>query len=345
MKDRHGRVRRRGSRWQVDAMVDGRRVRRAAASQEAAEEMLEELVGSEEARRVAPIGPTVSQILDRYLDSTRLHCRPRTIRTSEAAVKRLKAYFGDKPACELARTEVDRFSADRMAAGVGPHAPNRDLACLRAALTQAKDDGLIDRVPKIRMLRTVQALPKILTREQIRRLVEAGGELRPLLATAACAGLRAAELRWLWWEDVDLDEHEVHVRAKQSWRPKSHAERTVPIPKALIELLARHREDVGAGHQDWVFPVATHGGQWSETGLSHAARRIAENAKVWRAGSKPLHDLRRSWASHLLADGTPIDTVRRLGGWASNATLERFYLAPTESAIQRAVDASADILF
>ena len=60
--------------------------------------------------------------------------------------------------------------------------------------------------------------------------------------------------------------------------------------------------------------------------------------------SVALHDLRRSWASHLLAAGTPMDTVRRLGGWASNATLERFYLAPTERAVQLAIDASGSIL-
>ena len=39
-----------------------------------------------------------------------------------------------------------------------------------------------------------------------------------------------------------------------------------------------------------------------------------------------------------------MDTVRRLGGWASSSTLEKFYLAPTESAVQKAIDASEDLL-
>ena len=99
-----------------------------------------------------------------------------------------------------------------------------------------------------------------------------------------------------------------------------------------------------AGPGDWVFPVPSHGRQWTETGLSYAARRAAERTGLWRRGSKSLHDLRRSWASHLLAAGTPMDTVRRLGGWASNVTLERFYLAPTETAVMRAVEASGSLL-
>jgi len=47
------------------------------------------------------------------------------------------------------------------------HGPIRQ----RAAMTQARDDGLIDRIPKIRMLRTVQGLPNILTQDQIRIMV------------------------------------------------------------------------------------------------------------------------------------------------------------------------------
>ena len=341
-----GAIRERGGRWQVDARVDGQRVRRAAASREEAEQMLREIRAGrgEVASPQAAYGPSVSDLLTRYLSSTRLHCRPRTVRTTVAVVKRMSAFFEDLPASELTRTEVDRYSQQRLATGVGPHTPNRDLACLRAALSQAKDDGLLDRVPKIRMLRTVQPLPNILSKEEITRMIDCAGDLRSLIATAATAGLRAAELRWMQWENVDLEEGQIDIRAKGGWRPKSHSERTVPIPKRLVELLRGHQSMVPSGPEDWVFPVPTHGGQWTESGLSHAGRRIAERAGVWRPRSKALHDLRRSWASHLLARGTPMDTVRRLGGWASSSTLEKFYLAPTDSAVQMAIDASEDLL-
>jgi len=344
-----GTIRRRGSRWQVDTTVNGRRVRRAAPSFEAARQILEELGNRKKGRNGSSVaapasGVTVAEILQRYLRSTKLHCRPRTIRTSEAAVRRLIEFFGDTPASGLSRSDFDRFSADRMAGGVGPHTPNRDLACLRAAFTQAKDDGLMDRVPKIRMLRTVQPMPRILALGEIRRLLDRGGDLQPLIATAVSTGMRAAELRWLTHDCLNLHTKAIDVRAKLDWRPKTHAERTIPIPDRLVELLSEHRETVDCGPTDWVFPVPSHGGQWSETGLSHAARRVAEQAGVWRPGSKPLHDLRHSWASHLMAAGVPMDTVRRLGGWASNATLEKFYLAPTEQALVRAVEASDSLI-
>jgi integrase len=348
-----GAIRQRGNRWQVDTMVGGRRVRRSAKTLEDARSLLADLnlgngavAVTSDSSRPQPRGQmlTVGEMLNRYLESTRIHCRPRTIRTSEAAVRRLGEFFGDRPAAALSRTDIDRYTANRLAQGVGPHTPNRDLACLRAALTQAKDDGFIDRAPKVRMLRTVHGLPRILTASQIKRLVRNGGNLSALLATASATGLRAAELRWLSWADVDTQNCAIEVRAKLDWRPKTHCERSIPIPPSLADILSRHREAVCSKRSDWAFPVPTHGGRWTETGLSHAAKRIAQRAGVWEEGCKALHDLRRSWASHLLAAGTPMDTVRRLGGWASNSTLEKFYLAPTQSAIDKAIAASGALL-
>ncbi|MCR9095048.1 MAG: site-specific integrase [bacterium] len=354
-RHKRGTVRRRGNRWQVDVVVDGRRVRRSAPTRDAANELLDQLLTRINAQDhgASPIDhgeqaadhtePTVSLVLERYLASTRLHCRPRTIRTTEAAIQRLDQFFAQALASSLSRTEIDRYAAARLRDGVGPHTPNRELACLRAALVQARDDGLIERAPRIRMLRTVRAVPRVLSKPQIKQLVTDTGEFSVVFALAAGAGLRAAEMRWLTWADVDAPRSSIIIRAKGTWRPKTHAEREVPMSPRLAERLQAHRA-ARSSSEDWVLAVPRHHGQWSESGLSHAARRHAQEAKVWAPGCKPLHDLRRSWASHLLAAGTPIDTVRRLGGWASNSTLEQFYLAPTTESLDKATRASRDLL-
>ncbi|MCP4906735.1 MAG: hypothetical protein GY910_17325 [bacterium] len=86
------------------------------------------------------------------------------------------------------------------------------------------------------------------------RLVERGGALRTVFATAA-------ELRWLTWDDIELENALVQIRAKLDWRPKTHVERTVQIPASLVEQLDRHRSEVASNESDWVFPVPCHGGQ------------------------------------------------------------------------------------
>lgn len=169
-RHRRGTVRRRGNRWQVDVVIGGRRVRRSAPTCDAANELLEALVEGaslhsaggctipRDGQPPAHTESTVPLLLERYLASTRLHCRPRTIRTTEAAVKRLGDFFVQVPASHLSRIEIDRYVAARLEDRVGPHTPNREFACLRAALNQARDDGLIERAPKIRMLRTLRSL-------------------------------------------------------------------------------------------------------------------------------------------------------------------------------------------
>ena len=125
VRHNQGTIRRRGSRWQVDTTIAGRRVRRAAPTYEAAHEILAELSSSNRGHNGTAVaarvnGVTLTEILQRYLQSTRLHCRPRTIRTSKAAVRRLTEFFGEAHAADLSRSDFDRYSAERMAQGVGP---------------------------------------------------------------------------------------------------------------------------------------------------------------------------------------------------------------------------------
>ncbi len=107
-----GTIRRRGSRWQVDTTVAGRRIRRAAPTYEAAQGILAELSSSKNGHNnqmaAAPVNSvTIAEILQQYLRSTRLHCRPRTIRTSEAAVRRLTEFFGEARAAD-SRSPAER---------------------------------------------------------------------------------------------------------------------------------------------------------------------------------------------------------------------------------------------
>jgi hypothetical protein len=103
-RHRRGSIRRRGSQWQVDITLGARRVRRSAPSREDAEALLAEL--ARQPRSVpapapaAPVrrsAPSVPEVLERYLERTRLHCRPSTVRSSDAAAERLSRFFGELP--------------------------------------------------------------------------------------------------------------------------------------------------------------------------------------------------------------------------------------------------------
>lgn len=92
-----------------------------------------------------------------------------------------------------------------------------------------------------------------LTREEVagKLLPEIPDRYRTLVATAAFTGLRWGECAGLRWEAVDLDARRLRVvrvlvevagRITVKPYPKSRAgRRSVPVPAAVLELLAAHR--------------------------------------------------------------------------------------------------------
>ena len=99
--------------------------------------------------------------------------------------------------------------------------------------------------------------------EEIRAFLEAlEGRWRPMLLTAIFTGLRASELRGLRWEDVDLDNRELHVRQRVDYQnvagpPKSAAgERTIPLPSIAVNTLREHKL-MAKDREGLVFPTGT----------------------------------------------------------------------------------------
>jgi integrase len=95
--------------------------------------------------------------------------------------------------------------------------------------------------------RGLQAGSDIPTRDEIRRMLEHAGQLRPLLMTAVFTGLRASELRGLTWDAVDLERQVLTVRQRADrWNtigsPKSDAaRREVPLVPIVINTLRAWR--------------------------------------------------------------------------------------------------------
>ncbi len=86
------------------------------------------------------------------------------------------------------------------------------------------------------------------------------------------------------------------------------------------------------GRRDFVFQRnATTGSRWPASALCAAVRKVFQGADLYEPSAKPgLHMLRRSFASHALAAGADVETVRVLGGWASLAVVQRYVASSTD---------------
>jgi integrase len=228
------------------------------------------------------------------------------------------------------------------------------LTPLGRILGSAARRGLIPANPAARLERGER--PKIERREMrildtdgIGRLLDAApARYRVLLATGVFTGLRQGELLGLTWADCDLDAGLLRVR-KQLDRhgnrvePKTaQAVREVGLMPALVRMLHAHREAALARGltkpSDFVFA--------SETGTPMHYRNCTRrglDVAVEAAGPDGLrfHDLRHTFASLLIAQGSNVVFVsRQLGHSSPQVTLTVYaHLFDRAEHGQRAKDA------
>lgn len=126
---------------------------------------------------------------------------------------------------------------------------------------------------------------------------------RPMAAFAIATGLRQANVFWLEWEQVDLARRKAWVHADEA---KSGTPIGIPLSAAAVAVL----EEQKGLSAVWVFPMR------DGNPLPKLKSRDWK-AVVKAAGIAPCtwHDLRHTWATWHLMNGTPLEVLQRLGGW------------------------------
>jgi integrase/recombinase XerD len=203
----------------------------------------------------------------------------------------------------------------------------RKVACLRSFYRHLRREGLIEHDPtaELRGPRKPQRLPRVLSREQVARLLEQPRGASPLalrdralLELMYACGLRASEATGLELADIDLEEGLLRARGKGS------KERIVPIGReALAALRSYFRggrpELLGAAVQRRVF-LNHRGGALTRQGLYKIVQGHARRAGLEDRMSP--HTLRHSFATHLLAGGCDLRSLQEMLGHADLATTQ-----------------------
>lgn len=162
--------------------------------------------------------------------------------------------------------------------------------------------------------------------EEPRFIAAASDEWRPMVHTALKTGLRLGELLALKWEDVDLVSGKIVVR-RTLWRstegsPKGGRSREVALGDDAVAVLKAHRHLRGP----YVF-CDEKGTRLSHRMVSNLVPRICKKAGL--AKRLTMHDLRHSFASHLVMRGVTLKAVQELLGHTSiDMTLRYAHLSP-----------------
>jgi integrase len=262
----------------------------------------------------------------RYASALEVHVRPR---------------WGSVPLARVLHGDIQSWLAGLAASGQAGASVRKAYGVLSAVLGLAVKDRRLPSNPAegVDLPRVVERGKKYLTAVQVEQLADAAASLptnRPRRATdsafaqyrlvvlvLAYCGLRWSEVAALRVGRVDLMRRRLDLAeavtevdgARLVWgTPKSHEARSVPLPRFLVEDLARHVAGKAAG--DLVFTSPD-----GEVMRNRNARRAwfdRAAAAIGEPGLTP-HEMRHTAASLAVSAGANVKAVQRMLGHASAA--------------------------
>jgi len=264
---------------------------------------------------------SISPLRQRMIDDMTLRkLSPKTQAAYLRAVVKFTGFFGQSP--DLATPEdLRRFQLDLVETGVSPTTINATLTGLGFlfGVTLERPDAL----KRTSRVRKPQKLPRVLSVEEVARLLAGARNLkhRAALAVAYGAGLRASEVVHLKVSDIDSER--MIVRVVQG---KGQRDRYAMLSPALLELLrAWWRQGHAQGKMrpgGWLFPGRNPANPLSTRQLNKACHTAAQAAGLDKRVS--MHTLRHSFATHLLENKVDIRLIQVLLGHRKLETTARY---------------------
>jgi integrase len=190
---------------------------------------------------------------------------------------------------------------------------NRHFEVVRTILRRAFEEWeWIDKAPKIYMGTQPKGVIRFLTKDQaVRLLDELPEHLSDMVEFSLLTGLRKSNVTGLTWSTVDLGRRMAWVESIQSKNGESFA---VPLNDEAISVIRRQ-----IGKQD-------------EFVFTYKGNPVTQvNTKAFRSALKRAgivnfrwHDLRHTWASWHLQNGTPEAALKEMGAWKTDAMVRRY---------------------
>ena len=339
--------------WLVDYLdAAGVRHRLTAKSREQAEDLLASKIieSREPVIDDASGSTTVSEYAKRWFAAIAHDLKPRTLVSYRQLFSlHIESSLGSTRLRDLQRGQVKFLLNQKRAAGLSKNTVRLIRACLSSMLAEAVDDSMLKANPAALASRrragkrTDSITPnerqkaiRPLSEEQIEALLNearADREYYPLLLTLARTGVRPGEAMALQWDDLDFSNREILIEralsAGQIGTTKTGGVRRVDMSQTLAETLSqlfieREKETLRrkwAEIPPWVF-INRQGKPLDDSRLRKRFARILRRADL--SGHR-VYDLRHTFATLLLAKGTPITYVAAQLGHAKPTTTLQWY--------------------
>jgi integrase len=219
---------------------------------------------------------------------------------------------------------------------LSPASVNRELATLRRLMRLAQEWKVIDRVPRIRLLRGERIRDFVLSHQLEPKYLEAAPQpLKDVAVLILESGVRPGEAAGLQWPDVYL---QPAMRAKFGYiairgGKSQNAKRNLSLTARAAEMLKARKAATKA--TPWVFPGDKPDAPILGTSLDHQHDDVRTALKL--PADFVIHSLRHTMLTRLGEAGADAFTIMRIAGHSSVTTSQR-YVHPTPEGMERAFE-------
>jgi len=263
--------------------------------------------------------------------------RQRSFKSKKFLIDQLVEAFGPIPLRRFNPMLLEQYQSERLQKGNKPATANRLLATIKHMFTKAVEwemveEATLKRVRKVKFLEENNRRLRFLSIEECQALINAcDSHLKPIVICAIHTGMRKGEILALVWDRVDLKHGFILLDCT-----KNGERREIPIDatlrETLLELSQGTKERPRRIDIPFVFYDPANGKAYKDVKRSfHSACRRAKITDFH------FHDIRHTFASHLVMTGHDLTTVKELLGHKTlTMTLRYAHLAPSHKV--KAVD-------
>jgi integrase len=272
--------------------------------------------------------PTLREFSKRFMQAVQTRCaaKPRTIEFYAQQTRYLLAFetLASRRLDEIDEALLEEFCQARRRQ-VSTATTNRALAVVRRMLRLAQEWRIIDRIPKIRLLRGERNREFVLSRDRERIYLEFSPQiLQDVAVLMLDTGLGPAEALALEWRDIHCDYLQVR-EGKTRYRARS-----LSLTSRVRSVLERRRcEPIS----NFVFAGGS-GKPLLPSSLAHLHAQTRQKLKLPQ--EFVLYSLRHTALTRLGETGCDAFTIMRIAGHSSVTTSQR-YVHPSSETVGLAI--------
>jgi integrase len=276
----------------------------------------------EKARKPVPF----SKLAERYREFASGY--KRGWETEKYIVDEFATLFGTTPLANITTWQIEKWKAEK-GKELDLATVNRRLTVIKHMFRKAVDWGLIKTNPAtgVKRFTVVSERTRFLTGEEVQNLLSkceadiTSPWLLSLVTLALNTGMRQGELLNLKWEGVNFERGVISVLQTKTMRRKTIA--INETTREALKWLNEHR------YGDYLF-MWPWGDRVGRTTVYDAFKEACSAATI---NDFRFHDLRHTFASHLVMAGVDLVTVKDLLGHAGiNMTVRYSHLVPEHKA-------------